>query len=244
MTKYIFVVYTIAVLKKKYTALKSLLSNNEYSSDRDRKEILSNKQVGSFRDIQGSFAGKDRNYVVRLLLSNDAFVLSECNLKNRVLNVCVGKYEFKAPLNARIGFTAETLNGEAFVVSFDCPVSFFRNGVTLSFRDTPFDYPDCHCKKFKCFRILEWDAIFANVTIKRIFIPRHFVRFAKAKPSTDFGAASQIIIRKSIAQTEEKGCRLRTFECEDKGVYQNVNDRSPNHEKRTQDAPLSSVWSC
>ena len=205
MIKYIFVVYTIAVLKKKYTALKSLLSNNEYSSDRDGKEILSNKQVGSFRDIQGSFAGKDRNYVVRLLLSNDAFVLSECNLKNRVPNVCVGKYEFKAPLNARIGFTAETLNGEAFVVSFDCPVSFFRNGVTLSFRDTPFDYPDCHCKKFKCFRILEWDAIFANVTIKRIFIPRHFVRFAKAKPSTDFGAASQIIIRKSIAQTEEKG---------------------------------------
>lgn len=182
MTKYIFVVYTIAVLKKKYTALKSLLSNNEYSSDRDRKEILSNKQVGSFRDIQGSFAGKDRNYVVRLLLSNDAFVLSECNLKNRVPNVCVGKYEFKAPLNARIGFTAETLNGEAFVVSFDCPVSFFRNGITLSFRDTPFDYPDCHCKKLKCFRILEWDAIFANVTIKRIFIPRHFVRFAKAKP--------------------------------------------------------------
>ena len=172
MTKYIFVVYTIAVLKKKYTVLKSLLSNNEYSSDWDRKEILSNKQVGSFRDIQGSFAGKDRNYVVRLLLSNDAFVLSECNLKNRVLNVCVGKYEFKAPLNARIGFTAETLNGEAFVVSFDCPVSFFPNGITLSFRDTPFDYPDCHCKKFKCFRILEWDAIFANVTIKRIFIPR------------------------------------------------------------------------
>ena len=43
-------------------------------------------------------------------------------------------------------------------------------------------------------------------------------------------------------QTEQKGCRLRSFKCEDKGVYQNVNDRSPNHEERAQDAPLCSVW--
>ena len=43
-------------------------------------------------------------------------------------------------------------------------------------------------------------------------------------------------------QTEKKGCRLRSFECEDKGVYKEVNDRSPNHEERAQDAPLSSVW--
>ena len=43
-------------------------------------------------------------------------------------------------------------------------------------------------------------------------------------------------------QTEKKGCRLSPFECEDKGVYNEVNDRSPRHEERAQDAPLSSVW--
>lgn len=147
MTKYILAVYTIAVLKKKHTAIKSLFRKGEYSSDCDRKEVLSNETVGSFRGIQGSFAGKDRNYVVRLLLSNGAFVLSEFNLKNQALNVCVGKYEFETPLNTRVGFMTETLNGEAFVISFDCPVSFYRNGITLSFRETPFDYPDCHCKQ-------------------------------------------------------------------------------------------------
>ena len=28
----------------------------------------------------------------------------------------------------------------------------------------------------------------------------------------------------------------------DEGVYTDVNDRSPRHEERAQDAPLSSVW--
>ena len=40
----------------------------------------------------------------------------------------------------------------------------------------------------------------------------------------------------------KEGCRLRSFKCEDKGVYQNVNDRSPSHEERAPDAPLSSIW--
>ena len=39
----------------------------------------------------------------------------------------------------------------------------------------------------------------------------------------------------------KEGCRLRSFKCEDKGVYQNVNDRSPSHEERALDAPLSST---
>ena len=39
-----------------------------------------------------------------------------------------------------------------------------------------------------------------------------------------------------------EGYRLGAFKCENEGVYNEVNDRSPNHEKRTQDAPLSSVW--
>ena len=43
-------------------------------------------------------------------------------------------------------------------------------------------------------------------------------------------------------KTEEKGCRLSSFECEDERVYNDVNDRSPNHEERALDAPLSSVW--
>ena len=34
---------------------------------------------------------------------------------------------------------------------------------------------------------------------------------------------------------------MRTFKCEDKGVYQNVNDRSPSHEERALDTPLSST---
>ena len=51
------------------------------------------------------------------------------------------------------------------------------------------------------------------------------------------------LMDKSVAlQTEQKGCRLRSFECAGDGVYQDVNDRSPNHEERAQDAPLSSVW--
>ena len=43
-------------------------------------------------------------------------------------------------------------------------------------------------------------------------------------------------------QIEQKGCRLCAFKCEGEGVYQDVNDRSPRHEERAQDAPLSSVW--
>ena len=35
-------------------------------------------------------------------------------------------------------------------------------------------------------------------------------------------------------QTEEKGCRFRTFDCEDKGVYTHVHDRSLSHEERVQ----------
>ena len=34
---------------------------------------------------------------------------------------------------------------------------------------------------------------------------------------------------------------MRSFKCEDKGVYNEVNDRSTNREERAQDAPLSSV---
>ena len=36
-----------------------------------------------------------------------------------------------------------------------------------------------------------------------------------------------------------EGYRLGAFKCENEGVYNEVNDHSPNHEKRTQDAPLS-----
>ena len=45
-----------------------------------------------------------------------------------------------------------------------------------------------------------------------------------------------------LFHSEEKGCGLSSFECEDEGVYTDVNDRSPNHEERAQDAPLSSLW--
>ena len=45
-----------------------------------------------------------------------------------------------------------------------------------------------------------------------------------------------------LVHSEEKGCGLSSFECEDEGVYTDVNDRSPNHEERAQDAPLSSLW--
>ena len=31
------------------------------------------------------------------------------------------------------------------------------------------------------------------------------------------------------AQSEQKGCRLCPYKCEDEGVYLNVNDRSPRH---------------
>lgn len=40
----------------------------------------------------------------------------------------------------------------------------------------------------------------------------------------------------------KEGCRAYSFEREDKGVYNKVNDCSPNHEKRAQDAPFFSVW--
>ena len=36
-----------------------------------------------------------------------------------------------------------------------------------------------------------------------------------------------------------EGYRLGAFKCENEGVYNEVNDRSPNHEERAQDAPLS-----
>ena len=50
-----------------------------------------------------------------------------------------------------------------------------------------------------------------------------------------------LVDKNATFQTEQKGYRLCTFKCEDEGVYQNVNDRSPRHEERAQDAPLSSV---
>ncbi len=49
-------------------------------------------------------------------------------------------------------------------------------------------------------------------------------------------------LRMCFFQSEQKGCRLCTFKCEDEGVYSGVNDRSPRHEERAQDAPLSSLW--
>ena len=39
-----------------------------------------------------------------------------------------------------------------------------------------------------------------------------------------------------------EGYRLGAFKCENKGVYNEVNDRCLSHEKRAQDVPLSSVW--
>ena len=39
-----------------------------------------------------------------------------------------------------------------------------------------------------------------------------------------------------------EGFRLGAFECENEGVYNEVNDRCLSHEKRAQDVPLSSVW--
>ena len=52
------------------------------------------------------------------------------------------------------------------------------------------------------------------------------------------------VVNKCYSQNREEGCRLRSFKCEDKGVYRvynEVNDRSTNREERAQDAPLSSV---
>ena len=46
-----------------------------------------------------------------------------------------------------------------------------------------------------------------------------------------------------LCHSEQKGCRERTFEREDEGVYSDVNDRSPNRKERALYAPLSSLWS-
>ena len=54
-------------------------------------------------------------------------------------------------------------------------------------------------------------------------------------------AGSACQIQKPYIQTEQKGCRLRSFKCGGEGVYFVVNDRSRRHEERAQDAPLSSV---
>ena len=41
---------------------------------------------------------------------------------------------------------------------------------------------------------------------------------------------------------QQKGCISCSFECENDEIYQDINDRSPTHEEKAQDAPLSSVW--
>ncbi len=71
--------------------------------------------------------------------------------------------------------------------------------------------------------------------------PRHEER-AQDAPNVSLQYCHKAVATPSSLQSEQKGCRLCSFKCEDEGVYTDVNDRSPRHEERAQDAPLSSVW--
>ena len=46
-----------------------------------------------------------------------------------------------------------------------------------------------------------------------------------------FAPRRKLTHRRASVQTEKKGCRLSPFECEDEGVYNEVNDRCLSHKK-------------
>ena len=70
------------------------------------------------------------------------------------------------------------------------------------------------------------------------FVPLFGARSSRTLSATQKGTPKRV----PLPQSEQKGCRLCPFKCEDEGVYSIVNDRNPSQEERAQDAPLSSLW--